>query len=152
MKPNEKLPYTEQTATLIYHAIAIHVPATNMPPLMPYILAHAQITQCASVREVCQYICNIWTHWYQPYDEQCCTQKTMVLTLTVMMQKPDCISWVDHKWKLLKISPFKTITSSQSRNCWKSVFSRPLHHPKWNWLKTSPFKTIKFSQVKIVTN
>ena len=41
-----------------YHCISIYMPATNIPPhaiYMPYV----QITQCVSIEEVFQYICNL---------------------------------------------------------------------------------------------
>ena len=62
------------------------------------------------------------------------------------------------KWKLLQISSFKTTTPSKSRNCYKSILSRPPHPhkeesvtnqffldhynlPKQNLLQISSFKT-----------
>ena len=55
------------------HAISMYIPATNITPQMSY----AQITQCALMGKVCQYILNIWTKWHQPCDKQCCTKMTI---------------------------------------------------------------------------
>ena len=48
----------QQNETLIYYSIAIYVPATNMP-LKWHLLATSQITQCASIGELCKYIYHI---------------------------------------------------------------------------------------------
>ena len=54
----------------------------------------AQIIQCAPKRDVCQYICNIWTHQNKPHGEEFCTQTMMMPTLTMNMMQPNCITWV----------------------------------------------------------
>ena len=61
---------------------------------MPH-MSHNQIIQCSSMNEVCLNIWNIWTHWYQPNDEECYTQDNDA-KLRMMMKQPDCISWVHH--------------------------------------------------------
>ena len=43
-------------------------------------------------------------------------------------------------WKLLEISSFKTTTPFQSRNCYKSVLSRPPHPPNVETVKNQFFQ------------
>ena len=55
--------WTEHLFTIL---LKIYLPNATYKP-------HAKITLCASVREACQYICHIWTHWHSPCDQEHCT-------------------------------------------------------------------------------
>ena len=135
-------------------------------------LYHAQITQCASMRQVCYYICNIWTHWHQPHDKECCTQKTIMPMLTMMLQ-PDCISWVGHWLIQPKILPCITVywhthvhSAKRDNNLQfyrqyfckaisahpKSVISTPPHHPNVEIIQNQSIQGTTPSQVKLIQN
>ena len=101
--------YVCPAACLLYYTyrpnITAHLSKINDKMPLPYVyqilhkyapeIPYAHITKCPSRREVCQYIWNIFTHWHQVHNKQCCRQKTMMPKFTIMMQ-PDCISRVDH--------------------------------------------------------
>ena len=54
------------------------------------------------------------------------------------MTLPNCLSWVDQEWKLLKMSSFKMTSFSKSRNNWISPFKTTT--PRWKLYKISNFK------------
>ena len=64
-------------------------------------MSHGKITWCASGgREVCQYICHIWSCFHQLHNHNHRTQM-----LTMIMPLPDCICWDGHlamcSWSLI---------------------------------------------------
>ena len=66
-----------------------HITANNK---YAHKMLYFQVTQCASIMQVGQYVCNILTHWNQPHAVWCCTQKAIVVKLTIMTMQLDCIS------------------------------------------------------------
>ena len=81
----------------IYSPHYCKICATNKYiPLIP----HAKITCQVLVGEVCQYIFHVCTEWYQPCDQECCTQMTIQMTMWMvtktMTSQPNYISWVGH--------------------------------------------------------
>ena len=52
------------------NAFLMYVPKTNMPPQMPYI-CHTHKLIHLHMRQLCQYICLIWTHCNQQCDQEC---------------------------------------------------------------------------------
>ena len=83
-------------SSFIYHTTAKYVPATNMTLTCHIYTLHAQITQHASMWEVCQYICYIWS-----FSHQCCSQNRCTQTTTRTLQ-PKYIYWVGHLAKSVK--------------------------------------------------
>ena len=141
-------------------------------------MPHAQIIQCASIRKAGWYIWNIQTYWHQPH-KQCCTQKTVMPTLAMMMLQPDCITYVGH-WpvqpKNLACMTVYRHTNTQTKNTdnilqfyrlWsgkakpvnnpKYVLSRPPQPYKWKWFQISLMSTTcyedqNWQNVKIIQN
>ena len=56
-------------------------------------------------------------------------------------------------WKLLKISYFRTTTPTKSRNCYKSLLSRPPHQPKSrNCYKSAISRPLQPPKIETVKN
>ena len=69
-------------------------------PQMP----HTQITQCASMGEVCQYIYHIWSHWHQTCDQECPIQMMVMITFCCLFFNDLCsnvglyVYYSRHEW------------------------------------------------------
>ena len=77
----------QTTVTCSSHHIGIDVPQTNSDIKLHSHVIYVKYLM-AYIGDAYTYMCHIWSHWFLPYNQECCTQKT--LTMPTMMTK----SWL----------------------------------------------------------